>query len=119
MNAELQNVMDEAVQTLGDLLYVDESRLRVPEKDWTDLLQQVAGGDTKAFGSLYMWTHGIVFALAMRITKQRTTAELVTVKVFEDLWHESANYDAASGTVAAWIMNLARSRSVRACGAEQ
>ncbi len=119
MNAKVQETAGEAVLTLGGLLYADASRPRIPEQDWTDLLCKVAVGDTHAFGTLYMWTHGIVFALAMRITHERAVAELVTVEVFQDLWHKAATYDAASGTVVAWIMNLARSCALRACGTER
>ena len=37
--------------TLGDLLYGDRSRARVPEKDWVQLVASIAAGDQ--FGALF------------------------------------------------------------------
>src|SRR5215468_10934474 len=56
--------------------------------------------------------HRIVFTLIVRITGNRETAEELTVDVFHDIWRRASRYDAANGTVLAWIMNQARSRAL-------
>lgn len=98
--------------TLGDVLYPDKSRFRVPESEWASLVQAIARGDQLALHALYDRSHRIVFTLIMRITGNRETAEEVTLDVFHDVWRRASAYDAAHGTVIAWVMNQARSRAL-------
>lgn len=97
--------------TLGDVLYA-KSKPPVPEQDWVALVQSIAAGDQAALHGLYDRAHRIVFTLMMRLTANRETAEELTVDVFHDVWRRASSYDAASGTVLAWIMNQARSRAI-------
>jgi RNA polymerase sigma-70 factor (ECF subfamily) len=76
------------------------------------LVRAIAAGDTVAFGTLYMSTHGIVFTSLARITGDRATAEDLTVEVFHDVWRGAPAYDPASNSVVGWIMNLARARAL-------
>jgi len=98
--------------TLGAILYADPSRPRVSEEMWLGLVRAVAGGDQAALHSLYEHTHRIVFTLVLRITLNRETAEEVTIDVFHEVWQRASAYDPANGSVAGWIMNLARSRAI-------
>ena len=98
--------------TLGHLLYADNARAVVSEKDWVGLIQSVAAGDQLALRALYEQAHRIVYTLAVRITSNRETAEEVTVDVFHDVWRRAATYDASGGSVVGWIMNQARSRAI-------
>jgi RNA polymerase sigma-70 factor (ECF subfamily) len=97
--------------TLGDLLYA-KSNAPVSEQDWVALVRSIAAGDQIALHALYERAHRIVFTLVMRITANRETAEELTIDVFHDVWRRAARYDAANGTVLAWIMNQARSRAI-------
>jgi RNA polymerase sigma-70 factor, ECF subfamily len=97
--------------TLGDVLYA-KSKPPVPEQDWAALVQAIAVGDQVALHALYERAHRLVFTLAMRITANRETAEELTIDVFHDIWRGASRYDAANGTVLAWIMNQARSRAI-------
>jgi RNA polymerase sigma-70 factor, ECF subfamily len=99
-------------RTLGDLLYGDNAKFRVPEQDWVALIRSIAVGDQVALHSLYERTHRIVFTLIARITKNRETAEELTVDVFYDVWRKASSYDPANGSVVGWIMNQARSRAI-------
>lgn len=112
--AEAQHIdeTDGSAGTLADLLYVDTSRIRVPEEDWVGLVQSIASGDQLALRELYERSHRIVFTLIMRITGNRETAEELTLDVFHDVWRRASTYDAQSGTVVGWIMNQARSRAI-------
>jgi RNA polymerase sigma-70 factor (ECF subfamily) len=98
--------------TLGDVLYADRSRYRVPEEEWQQLVRGVAAGDQLALHNLYERAHRFVFTLAMRITGNRETAEEVTLDVFHDVWRRASRYDPANGTVLGWVMNQARSRAI-------
>ena len=97
--------------TLGDVLYA-KAKPPVPEQDWAALVQSIAAGDQLALHALYERAHRVVFTLIMRITANRETAEELTIDVFHDIWRRASHYDAANGTVLAWIMNQARSRAI-------
>ena len=97
--------------TLGDVLYA-KSKAPVSEQDWVTLVRSIAAGDQIALHGLYERAHRIVFTLMMRITANRETAEELTIDVFHDIWRRASRYDAANGTVLAWIMNQARSRAI-------
>lgn len=115
MNAIVQTdgkTHESDVGTLGALLYADKSKARVPEKWWVDLLRAIGAGDQRALHELYERTHRLVFTLAMRICKNRDTAEELTLDVFHDVWRRAAGYDPKGGTVVGWIMNQARSRAI-------
>ena len=99
-------------RTLGDLLYVNNAKVRVDEKDWVGLVQAIAAGDQIALHSLYEQTHRIVFTLMVRITNNRETAEELTLDVFYDVWRRASSYNPADGSVVGWIMNQARSRAI-------
>jgi RNA polymerase sigma-70 factor (ECF subfamily) len=99
-------------KTLGDILYADESKSRVSEDEWLQLVRRVAGGDQSALYSLYQQTHRIVFTLIVRIIMNRETAEEVTLDVFYEVWRRASSYDPANGSVVGWIMNQARSRAI-------
>lgn len=103
---------DRATGTLGDLLYADQAKTRVSEKDWIGLVQSVAAGDQLALHALYERTHRVVFTLIMRITNNLETSEELTLDVFHDVWRRASRYDAAGGSVLGWIMNQARSRAI-------
>lgn len=98
--------------TLGDLLYADRSRHRIPEQEWVDIVQAIAARDQAALRALYDRAHRIAFTLIMRITGNHETAEELTVDVFHDVWRRASLYDAANGPVLGWILNQARSRAI-------
>jgi RNA polymerase sigma-70 factor (ECF subfamily) len=98
--------------TLGDILYGNGARGGAREKDWVELVHAVAGGNQVALRSLWDQTHRLVYTLAVRLTRNRATAEEVTVDVFHDVWRRAAAYDPADGSVIGWIMNQARSRAI-------
>jgi RNA polymerase sigma-70 factor, ECF subfamily len=94
------------------LLYANKRKARVSEKEWVRRVRSIAGGDQLALHELYTQTHQIVFTLIVRITRNRETAEELTLDVFHDVWRRAATYDPANGTVVGWIMNQARSRAI-------
>src|SRR5438552_18924096 len=101
-----------ATRTLGDLLFADQAKTPVSEKDWVGLVQTIAAGDQRALHALYERTQRIVFTLIVRITNNRETAEELTLDVFHDVWRRASTYDAAGGSVVGWIMNQTRSRAI-------
>jgi len=86
-------------RTLGDLLYADDTKARVPERHWIGLVHAVAGGDQHALYALYEQAHRLVFTLMVRITNNRAMAEELTVDVFHDVWRRASTYDPSGGSV--------------------
>jgi RNA polymerase sigma-70 factor, ECF subfamily len=107
-----RNQRESETRTLGDLLYADDTKPRVPERHWIGLVQSIARGDQHALYALYEQAHRLVFTLMVRITNDRATAEELTVDVFHDVWRRASTYDPAGGSVVGWIMNQARSRAI-------
>jgi RNA polymerase sigma-70 factor (ECF subfamily) len=103
---------DGTTHTLGDLLYADRGKTRVPEREWVELVRLIAARDELALHALYQRTHRLVFTLIMRITANRQTAEELTLDVFHDVWRRAAGYDEQGGSVLGWILNQARSRAI-------
>jgi RNA polymerase sigma-70 factor, ECF subfamily len=101
-----------AAGTLGDLLYADQAKPRVSEREWRELVAAIAAGDQLALRALYDRSHRLVFTLTMRILGNRASAEEVTLDVFHDVWRRASAYDGTGGSVLGWIMNQARSRAI-------
>lgn len=98
--------------TLGDVLYADPTMPTESEQAWVAMLQSIATRDPTALHDLYERTHRLVYTLILRITGRAETAEELTLQVFYDIWSNATPYDAAEGTVLAWIMNQARYRAM-------
>jgi RNA polymerase sigma-70 factor (ECF subfamily) len=98
--------------TLGDVLYSGGALPLERERAWVALLHLVAKRDQQALHALYERTHRLVYTLILRITRSVEAAEELTLQVFYDVWSNSPPYDAAQGTVLAWIMNQARDKAV-------
>jgi len=107
-----ENESGAAINTLGDLLYADPAKIRDSEAEWAGVVRSIAAGDQVALRELYERSHRLVFALALRITGERRTAEEVTLDVFHQVWQQASAYDAESGTVLGWLMNQTRSRAI-------
>ena len=76
------------------------------------LLDAMRGGDERAAAALYDRHAPMVFGLALGIVQERSDAESVVLEVFTQAWRDAARYDAARGSVASWLLVLARSRAL-------
>ncbi len=77
-----------------------------------ELLALIAHGDEYALGALHDRYSRIVYAIALRVTHDRLTAEEVTQDVFQIVWQQTAGFRATSGTLHAWIIGIARHRAI-------
>ena len=76
------------------------------------LIRGVAGGDERAFASLYDRYGPILFGLLLRILHSRPEAEDVLQEVFLQVWQQARSFDAARGRAFTWLVTLARSRAI-------
>ena len=94
--------------TLGDLLYSDCTKVRIPETAWVALVTEVADGRMGGLQELYERSGILVYWLALRITRDHAIAEEVMLAVFQDIWMRARGYDAKTGSVLSWILNVTR-----------
>lgn len=88
--------------------------------DTDELAHALRRGDEHALAALYDRYGGAVYQLALRITRDPSSAEEISVDTFEQIWRQSNRYNAGHGSVSSWLFNIARSRAIdtlRAAGA--
>ena len=76
------------------------------------LVARVAAGDAEALGALYDRHAAAVYGLALALVRDPGDADDVVASTFAQLWRTAARFDAARGSVGAWITMTARSRAL-------
>lgn len=77
-----------------------------------ELVLRAADGDVQAFEAIYDRYRSQAFGVAMRITGCRRAAEEATQDAFFGVWRAARSYDTSRGTLKAWILSMARNRSI-------
>jgi len=76
------------------------------------ILERLAAGDELALSHLYDQYASFVFALALRVTQDRSAAEDIAQEVFVHVWTKASAYDPLRGTVRAWLGVITHRRAV-------
>lgn len=79
-----------------------------------DLIPLMAGGDARAFETLYERHAGAAYSLAYRMVGARAAAEDVTQEAFLNLWRSGAHYDRSRGSVRTWVLGIVHHRAIDA-----
>jgi RNA polymerase sigma factor (sigma-70 family) len=92
---------------------------KVEEKDWPErsralaqLLAQSGLGDRRAFAQLYERTSGHLFAVVLRIQRDRAQAEDLLQEIYVSVWKAAASFDAARAQPLTWLTHIARNRAI-------
>lgn len=73
-----------------------------------DLVLKVAEGNRRAFLELYDRYASRVYALALRMLGESMAAEDITQEVFIKLWSRAGTYRSKRGSLATWLLTIAR-----------
>ena len=85
-----------------------------PEKsrDLSRLLSQAGLGDRAAFATLYERTSSHLYAVVLRINRDRGQAEDVLQEVYVNVWRAARSFDAAQSQPLTWLTSIARNRAI-------
>jgi RNA polymerase sigma-70 factor, ECF subfamily len=72
------------------------------------LIADIAAGVEQAFVELYRRRHNDVYRFAFAMAKSRSFAQDVTQEVFLNVLENASRFDAAKGSVRAWLFGCAR-----------
>jgi RNA polymerase sigma factor (sigma-70 family) len=92
---------------------------KLDEKDWPErsrelsaLLARTGLGDRGAFATLYERTSGHLFAVVLRIQRDRALAEDLLQEIYVSVWKAAAGFDAARAQPLTWLTHIARNRAI-------
>jgi RNA polymerase sigma factor (sigma-70 family) len=90
-----------------------------PAADWTErsldlsrLLARAGLGDRAAFATLYERTSSHLFAIVLRINRDRGQAEDILQEVYVNVWRAAKTFDAAQSQPLTWLTSIARNRAI-------
>lgn len=76
------------------------------------LLSRAGLGDRSAFARLYERTSGHLFAVVLRIQRDRALAEELLQDIYVSIWKAAASFDAAQSQPLTWLTSIARHRAI-------
>ena len=77
-----------------------------------DFLARTALGDRAAFAQLYAATRAKLFAVSLRIVRERALAEEALQDSFVSIWHHASDYARGKGAPTTWMAAIVRNRSL-------
>lgn len=75
------------------------------------LIRSIHQHDEEALRKLYDHYSKLIFTLALRITRDRATAEEATQDAFFSVWQSAGTFQ-EGGSIAAWLIGIARHRAI-------
>jgi len=81
-------------------------------RELSQLLARAGLGDRAAFGRLYERTSGHLFAVVLRIQRDRAVAEDLLQEIYVSVWKAAASFDAARSQPLTWLTHIARNRAI-------
>lgn len=89
----------------------DHLSVRAPAPD-VELVLRMQSGDERALGAFYDRWYPAVSALAARMLKSADDVEDVVEETFWQAWRQASRFAAERGSVATWLLTIARSRAL-------
>lgn len=86
--------------------------MSLEHEDLLPLLQKTAAGNQAAFEALYANTSGQLFAVALKMLKNKEGAEEATQEAYINIWYKASYYQEGQGTVLTWLVSIVRYRAL-------
>lgn len=93
--------------------------MKIDNADWPErsrelshLLARAGLGDRAAFAQLYERTSSQLFAVVLRIQRDRGVAEDLLQEIYVGVWKAAASFDAARAQPLTWLTSIARNRAI-------
>jgi RNA polymerase sigma-70 factor (ECF subfamily) len=93
--------------------------MKIEPQDWSErsrelseLLARAGLGDRAAFARLYERTSGHLFAVILRIQRDRGAAEDLLQEIYVSVWKAASGFDAARSQPLTWLTSIARNRAI-------
>jgi RNA polymerase sigma-70 factor (ECF subfamily) len=93
--------------------------MKTQVQDWNErsrelalLLSRCALGDRRAFATLYQRSSAHLFAVVLRIQRDRGQAEELLQEIYVNIWKAAASFDAAHSQPLTWMTSIARHRAI-------
>jgi RNA polymerase sigma factor (sigma-70 family) len=93
--------------------------MKTAPDDWTQRSRELAHhlshaalGDRQAFKQLYDATSAHLFAVLLRIQRDRAVAEDLLQEVYVSAWKAAASFDAQQSQPLTWLTHIARNKAI-------
>ena len=84
-----------------------------------ELFVMASKGSAQAFEGVYAVMARPVYALALRVVRDRQLAEDITQEASVEVWRKAPTFDANRGSVKSWILTIAHRRAIDRVRREQ
>ncbi len=93
--------------------------MKTPQTDWTERSQELAQqlarsalGDRAAFQRVYALSSSHLYAVILRIQRDRSLAEDLLQEVYVNAWKAAAGFDAQRAQPMTWLTHIARNKAI-------
>jgi RNA polymerase sigma-70 factor (ECF subfamily) len=80
--------------------------------DISGLIERISLGDRNAFSRLYDLTSAKLFAICVRILKDRNEAEEALQEIYVKIWQRAQRFAAGQGSPMSWLSAIARHQAI-------
>lgn len=80
--------------------------------DLNELISHTGIGDRKAFRRLYELTSPKLFAVCMRVLRERSEAEDALQEIYVKIWHNASRFSAGDYSPVSWLAAIARNHAI-------
>ena len=78
----------------------------------TELIERLQRRDAQALAELYDRYGRLVYSLILRVVRDTGTAEDLVQETFLRVWNRVGGFDAQKGSIAPWLLAVARNRAI-------
>lgn len=86
--------------------------MRMQGNEIATLINRVGMGDRAAFASLYRATSPRLFAICLKILRDKTDAEEALQEIYIKVWQRAKTFAVSAGTATTWLATIARNHAI-------